>query len=122
MISWLLLVRRALGQSNTITVPAASKCNGLRRSLPGSTGSVHTPTASRRVPLTSDTAAHRTAPLYSLLRTAAQHSVPPLPYLTDVLQCLAYGWDPNELDELLPDRCKQRSFLTPGGERKKKID
>ncbi|MGM0668822.1 MAG: IS66 family transposase [Gemmatimonadota bacterium] len=49
-------------------------------------------------------AAHRTATLYSLLRTVAQHSVPPLPYLTDVLQRLANGWDPNRLDELPPDR------------------
>ncbi|MFO8173173.1 MAG: transposase [Longimicrobiales bacterium] len=49
-------------------------------------------------------AAHRTATLYSLLRTVAQHSVPPLPYLTDVLQRLANGWDPDRLDELPPDR------------------
>ncbi|MFO8175336.1 MAG: IS66 family transposase [Longimicrobiales bacterium] len=47
---------------------------------------------------------HRAAILYSLLRTAAQHGVPPLPYLTDVLQRLANGSGPNRLDELLPDR------------------
>ncbi len=51
----------------------------------------------------SHPAAQRTATLYSLLRTEAQHGVPPLPYLTDVLQRLAEGWDPNRLDELLPD-------------------
>ena len=52
----------------------------------------------------SHAAGRRTATLYSLLRTAAQHGVPPLPYLTDVLQHLADGWDHNRLDELLPDR------------------
>ena len=52
----------------------------------------------------SHAAAKRTATLYSLLRTAAQHGVPPLPYLTDVLQRLADGWDHDRLDELLPDQ------------------
>ena len=51
----------------------------------------------------SHAAGRRTATLYSLLRTAVQHGVPPLPYLTDVLQHLADGWDQNRLDELLPD-------------------
>jgi len=50
----------------------------------------------------SHAAAHRTANLYSLLRTAAQHGVPPLPYLTDILRSLATGCD--QLDGLLPDR------------------
>ena len=36
------------------------------------------------------------------MRTCAQHGVPPLPYLTDVLRRLANGWPVNRLDELLP--------------------
>ena len=36
----------------------------------------------------SHDAARRAAVLYSLLRTCAQHGVPPLPYLTDVLRKL----------------------------------
>ncbi|MDP2959445.1 MAG: IS66 family transposase [Longimicrobiales bacterium] len=52
----------------------------------------------------SHDAAHRSAALYSLMRTAAQHGVAPLPYLTDVLKKLASGWDHDRLDELLPDR------------------
>jgi len=36
--------------------------------------------------------------------TAALHGVPPLPYLTDVLNKLAAGWPDDRLDELLPDR------------------
>lgn len=55
----------------------------------------------------SHAAAQRAATLYSLLRTAAQHGVPPLPYLTDVLQRLATGWGPNRVDELLPDHWQQ---------------
>ena len=51
----------------------------------------------------SHRAAQRTATLYSLMRTAAQHGVPPLPYLTDVLHSLAAGWDESRLDELLPN-------------------
>jgi hypothetical protein len=47
-------------------------------------------------------AAERAANLYSLTRTCAQHGVPPLPYLTDVLSKLASGWDGERLDELLP--------------------
>lgn len=50
----------------------------------------------------SHAAAHRTANLYSLLRTAAQHGAPPLPYLTDLLRSLAAGGD--DLNQLLPDR------------------
>jgi transposase len=50
----------------------------------------------------SHEAAHRTATLYSLLRTCAQHGVPPLPYLTDVLRKLSAGCD--NFDPLLPDR------------------
>jgi hypothetical protein len=42
--------------------------------------------------------------LYSILRTCAQHDVPPLAYLTDVLRKLANGWPKNRLEELLPDR------------------
>jgi hypothetical protein len=41
------------------------------------------------------------------MRTCAQHGVPPLPYLTDVLRKLANGWDADRLDELLPDRWQQ---------------
>ena len=52
----------------------------------------------------SHDAAHRAAVLYSLLRTCALHDVPQLPYLTDVLRRLAAGWEPDRLDELLPDR------------------
>jgi hypothetical protein len=50
----------------------------------------------------SHDAARRTTALYSLLRTCAQHDVPPLPYLTDLLRKLARGWDENRLEELLP--------------------
>jgi transposase len=52
----------------------------------------------------SHNAAHRTAALYSLMRTCAQHGIEPLPYLTSVLRKLASGWDPDRLEELLPDR------------------
>ena len=52
----------------------------------------------------SHDAARRIAALYSLMRTCAQHGVPPLPYLTDVLRKLASGWDEDRLEELLPDR------------------
>jgi len=52
----------------------------------------------------SHAAARRTATLYSLMRTAALHGVPPLPYLTDVLKKLAAGWPDERLDQLLPDR------------------
>jgi hypothetical protein len=53
----------------------------------------------------SHRAAHRTAALYSLLRTCAQHGVPPLPYITDVLTKLASGsYQDEDLDQLLPDR------------------
>lgn len=49
-------------------------------------------------------AAHRSAVLYSLMRTAALHGHAPLPYLTDVLTKLAEGCDSDRLVELLPDR------------------
>ena len=52
----------------------------------------------------SHAAAQRIAVLYGILRTCAQHDVPPLPYLTDVLRKLANGWDRSRLEELLPDR------------------
>jgi hypothetical protein len=52
----------------------------------------------------SHDAARRAANLYSLARTCAQHRVPPLPYLTDVLGKLAAGWPQDRLDELLPHR------------------
>jgi transposase len=55
----------------------------------------------------SHDAARRTATLYSLMRTCAQHGVPPLPYLTDVLRKLAHGWDTDRIEELLPDRWQQ---------------
>lgn len=60
----------------------------------------------------SHAAAERSAAIYSILRTAAQHGVAPLPYLTDVLTKLAAGWDVDRLDELLPDRWK--ASLAPG--------
>lgn len=50
----------------------------------------------------SHQAARRAANLYSLTRTCAQHGIPPLPYLTDVLDKLASGWTTRRLDELLP--------------------
>ncbi len=49
----------------------------------------------------SHDAARRAAVLYSLLRTCAQHGVPPLPYLTDVLRQLR---DHVPIMDLLPDR------------------
>lgn len=52
----------------------------------------------------SHDAARRTAVLYSLMRTCAQHDVPPLPYFTDVLRKLADGWPQKRIHELLPDR------------------
>jgi transposase len=52
----------------------------------------------------SHDAARRMAALYSLMRTCAQHEVPPLAYLTDVLRKIANGWEQNRLEELLPDR------------------
>lgn len=52
----------------------------------------------------SHDAARRAAALYTLTRTCAQRGVPPLPYLTDVLQKLATGWTVTRLDELLPHR------------------
>jgi transposase len=50
----------------------------------------------------SHDAARRAAALYSLLRTCAQHGLPPLPYLTDILTKLASGWSSTRLDDLLP--------------------
>ncbi len=61
----------------------------------------------------SHDAARRTAVLYSLMRTCAQHGVAPLPYLTDVLRKLAAGWDPSRLEELLPDRWLQLYSSAP---------
>jgi transposase len=52
----------------------------------------------------SHDAARRMAALYSLMLTCAQHQVPPLAYLTDVLRKIANGWDQNRLEDLLPDR------------------
>ena len=46
----------------------------------------------------------KSAAIYSLLRTAAQHGVPPLPYLTHVLHALADRRMNDGLDEFLPDR------------------
>lgn len=54
----------------------------------------------------SHEAAHRTTTLYSLLSTAAQHGLRPLPYLTDILRRLAAGWPARRLDDLLPGRWK----------------
>ena len=55
----------------------------------------------------SHDAARRAAALYSLMRSCAQHRVPPLPYLTDVLRRLADGWKQSRLDELLPHRWEE---------------
>jgi len=52
----------------------------------------------------SHDAARRSARLYSLMRTCAQHGVAPLPYLTDVIEKLAAGWPEQRMAELLPDR------------------
>ena len=52
----------------------------------------------------SHKAAERAAVLYTLTRTCAQHAVPPLPYLTDVLRKLGRGWPQSRLEELLPHR------------------
>lgn len=52
----------------------------------------------------SHDAARRAAALYSLLRTCAQHGVPPLPYLTDVLTKLPTARTTSELEPLLPHR------------------
>jgi transposase len=52
----------------------------------------------------SHDAARRAAALYSLTRTCAQHGVPPLSYLTDVLAKLPAARTPSELDALLPHR------------------
>lgn len=52
----------------------------------------------------SHDAAQRLAIGYTITRTCAMHGVPPLAYLTDVLQKLADGWKQTQIDELLPDR------------------
>ena len=52
----------------------------------------------------SHDAARRAAVLYSLMRTCAQHGVPPLPYVTDVLRKLR---DNVKVHELLPDRWRE---------------
>ena len=54
----------------------------------------------------SHEAARRTAVLYSLMRTCAQHHVPPLPYFTDVLRQLH---DHVPAADLLPDRWHARN-------------
>jgi transposase len=51
----------------------------------------------------SHDAARRAAALYSLMRTCAQHQVPPLDYLWDVLELISRGWPVARVDELLPD-------------------
>ena len=52
----------------------------------------------------SHEAAGRAAVLYSLMRTCAQHGVPPLPYFTDVLRKLR---EHVPVNELLPDRWRE---------------
>ncbi len=42
----------------------------------------------------SHEAAHRTAALYSLMRTRGQHGIEPPAYLTAVLRKLDRGWNP----------------------------
>lgn len=61
----------------------------------------------------SHDAARRAAGLYSLMRTCAQHGVPPLPYLTDVLTKLASGGSASCLDAWLPHRWSPPAGLTP---------
>lgn len=61
----------------------------------------------------SHDAARRTAALYSLMRTCAQHRVPPLPYFTDVLAKLGTGWPADQLDELLPHAWTAPATATP---------
>jgi transposase len=64
----------------------------------------------------SHDAARRAANLYSLMRTCAQHGIPPLPYLTDVLTKLAAGWTTSRLDELLPHRWQLPAATAPTAE------
>ena len=52
----------------------------------------------------SHDAARRAAVLYSLIRTCAQHGVPPLPYFTDVLRKLR---EHVPVTDLLPDRWRE---------------
>ena len=52
----------------------------------------------------SHEAARRAAVLYSLMRTCAQHGVPPLPYFTDVLRKLR---EHVPVTDLLPDRWRE---------------
>ena len=52
----------------------------------------------------SHDAARRAAVLYSLMRTCAQHGVPPLPYVTDVLRKLR---EDVPVHDLLPDRWRE---------------
>lgn len=59
----------------------------------------------------SHDAARRTAVLYSLVRTCAEHGVPPLPYLTDVLRSLGAGWPARQVDQLLPHAWKARQAV-----------
>lgn len=69
----------------------------------------------------SHNAAYRAATLYSLMRTCAQHHVPPLPYLTDVLRKLAAGWPDSRLEELLPDQWQHlhgKALTAPAAQRR----
>jgi hypothetical protein len=52
----------------------------------------------------SDASAEVLATVYSLTRTCALRGVPPLPYLTDVIEKLSSGWPDDRIEELLPDR------------------
>jgi len=52
----------------------------------------------------SHDAARRLAVGYTITRSCAMHGVPPLAYVTDVLEKLANDWPQSKLDELLPDR------------------
>jgi hypothetical protein len=61
----------------------------------------------------SHPAAQRAARLYSLMRTCAQHAVPPLPYLIDVLRKLADSWQQSRIDELLPHRWQAAADGSP---------
>jgi len=54
----------------------------------------------------SHQAAERSAVLYSLMRTCAQHKISPLPYLTDVITKISSGWPRGRIDELLPGNWK----------------
>src|SRR5208283_3507010 len=52
-----------------------------------------------------------------LMRTCAEHGVPPLAYLTDVLRELGAGWDSKHPDRVLPHRWSGTTTFTKKGGR-----